>query len=108
MIVVIDSLAMIKDRDSLSLATSFGTFILWASILYWFRISSKLSFYVKIVTYSVADIRYFLIMLSLMIAAFSNALVILDFRGKNDDEMTEEYKSFITEYGGNSLFDSFI
>jgi hypothetical protein len=43
-----------------------------------------------------------------MIAAFSNALVILDFRGENDDEVSEEYKSFITEYYGNSLFDSFI
>ena len=106
MIVVLDSSNILKDLDSLSLATSFVTFILWASILYWFRISSKLSFYVKIVTYSVTDIRYFLMMLTLMIAAFSNALVILDIRGENDDEVSEEYKSFITEY--YSLFDSFI
>jgi hypothetical protein len=69
--------------DLLIKAASFATFILWAIMLYWIRLSPKLSFYVDIVKSSIKDIRYFLLMLGLMIMTFSNALYILDYSLKN-------------------------
>jgi hypothetical protein len=69
--------------DSLIKAASFATFILWAIMLYWIRLSPKLSFYVDIVKNSIKDIRYFLLMLGLMIMTFSNALYILDYSIQN-------------------------
>ncbi len=59
-------------------AASFAAFMLWVLLLYWIRLSPKLSFYVDIVKSSIHDIRYFLVMLALMIMTFSNALFILD------------------------------
>jgi hypothetical protein len=64
-------------------AASFATFILWTVMLYWIRLSPKLSFYVDIVKNSIKDIRYFLLMLALMIMTFSNALYILDYSIEN-------------------------
>jgi hypothetical protein len=66
------------DIDMLIKTASFATFILWTIMLYWIRLSPKLSFYVDIVKSSIKDIRYFLLMLGLMIMTFSNALYILD------------------------------
>ncbi len=42
-----------------------------------------------------------------MIAAFSNAHLILVYRDQNDDQL-QQYTSFISDYSGNILFDSFI
>ena len=66
------------DIDKLTQAASFSSFLLWVLMLYWIRLSAKLSFYVDIVKSSINDIRYFLLMLVLMIMTFSNALFILD------------------------------
>ncbi len=66
------------DIDKLMQAASFAAFILWVLMLYWIRLSEQLSFYVDIVKSSISDIRYFLLMLALMIMTFSNALFILD------------------------------
>lgn len=42
-----------------------------------------------------------------MIAAFSNAHLILVYRDQHDDQL-QQYTSFISDYSGNILFDSFI
>jgi hypothetical protein len=67
------------------MAASIGVFFTWVSIIYLLRISPDLLFYVRIVLYSIYDIRHFSVMLSLMIAAFSNAQVILDSKCNEDD-----------------------
>ena len=77
-IVVIHSSAVDIEIDKLIYAVLFAAFLLWVLMLYWIRLSPKLSFYVDIVKSSIHDIRYFLVMLALMIMTFSNALFILD------------------------------
>jgi hypothetical protein len=77
-IVFIHSSDLEIDIDKLMQSASFAAFMLWVLILYWIRLSPKLSFYVDIVKSSIHDIRYFLLMLTLMIMTFSNALYILD------------------------------
>jgi hypothetical protein len=77
-IVVIHSSEVEIEINKLTQAASFAAFILWVLLLYWIRLSPKLSFYVDIVKSSIHDIRYFLVMLALMIMTFSNALFILD------------------------------
>jgi hypothetical protein len=77
-IVVIHSSEMEIEIDKLIQAASFAAFMLWVLMLYWIRLSPKLSFYVDIVKNSIFDIQYFLLMLVLMIMTFSNALYILD------------------------------
>jgi hypothetical protein len=88
----------------LTMTASLATFILWVLMLYWMRLSSNMSFYVDIVMSSLYDIRYFLLMLGLMILTFSNALIILDYSWKDEFE----YESFITDVSGDTFFSSFI
>jgi hypothetical protein len=95
--------------ESLTRAASLATFLLWALMLYWMRLSSNLSFYVDIVVSSLHDIRYFFAMLILMILTFSNALLILDYSIKDEyEESMNSYESFITDVTGNSFFSSCI
>jgi hypothetical protein len=77
-IVGIHSSEMEIEIDKLIQTASFAAFMLWVLMLYWIRLSPKLSFYVDIVKSSIIDIRYFCFMLILMIMTFSNALYILD------------------------------
>jgi hypothetical protein len=68
-----------------------------------------MAFYVRIVTTSLSDIQYFFFMLCLIIATFSNALVILDKRKYEENEdQSENYKSFLTDVSGEDLTNSFI
>jgi hypothetical protein len=77
-IVAIHSSELEIEIDKLIQVASFAAFMLWVLMLYWIRLSPKLSFYVDIVKSSIFDIQYFLLMLVLMILTFSNALYILD------------------------------
>jgi hypothetical protein len=78
-------------------------------MLYWMRLSQNLSFYVDIVISSIYDIRYFLLMLILMILTFSNALVILEFRNIDESKKSmTSYESFITEVSGDTFFNTII
>jgi hypothetical protein len=77
-IVGIHSSELEIEIDKLIQVASFAAFMLWVLMLYWIRLSPKLSFYVDIVKSSIFDIQYFLLMLVLMILTFSNALYILD------------------------------
>ena len=52
--------------------------IMWFKLGYWFRLFSATSFYVRLITETVADISTFMIMLSTCIFAFANCLYILN------------------------------
>ena len=91
------------------MTASLATFILWVLMLYWMRFSSYTSFYVDIVLSSLFDIRYFLLMLGLMILTFSNAIIILEYSIKNENEKSmNSYESFIPDVSGDTFFSSFI
>ena len=95
--------------DQLTQTASLATFILWVLMLYWMRLSQNLSFYVDIVTSSIQDIKYFLLMLVLIILTFSNALLILDLNNKDEyGESTKSYESFISDVSGDTFFSSII
>ncbi len=97
------------DMDYLTQTASLATFILWMLMLYWMRLSYNLSFYVDIVKNSIYDIRYFLLMLILMIFTFSNALIILDYSNKDEyEESMNSYQSFITDVSGDTFLSSLI
>jgi hypothetical protein len=97
------------DIDILVQAASFAAFLLWVLMLYWIRLSPKLSFYVDIVMSSIIDIRYFLFMLCLMIMTFSNALYILDYKKYNYSEgNVDKYESFITDVSEDTFFNLFV
>jgi hypothetical protein len=108
-IVAIHASKLKVDMDSLTQAASLATFILWVLMLYWMRLTSNLSFYVDIVRSSIYDIKYFLLMLGLMILTFSNALIILDYSNRDEYEGgTNSYESFISDVSGNTFFSSII
>jgi hypothetical protein len=68
-----------------------------------------MSFYVDIVVSSIYDIKYFLVMLGLMILTFSNALIILDYSNKDEyEESMDFYESFIEDVSGDTFFSSMI
>jgi hypothetical protein len=68
-----------------------------------------MSFYVDIVVSSLYDIKYFLVMLGLMILTFSNALIILDYSNKDEyEESMDLYESFIEDVSGDTFFSSMI
>ena len=52
-------------------------------IFYWVRLSKSMSFYVLMIFESLNDIGYFLVLLTLIVSTFSNALLILDLSQEN-------------------------
>lgn len=57
---------------------SFQTVILWLMVFYWVRVFPELAFYVKMITETMVDIFYFMIMLILVIMMFANGMYVLN------------------------------
>jgi hypothetical protein len=70
------------DQMSLAEATSILSFLIWVQMFQWMRLFKEISFYVQMIMQIMYDIRYFMIMLLLCVATFSNSILILDLAGK--------------------------
>jgi hypothetical protein len=68
-----------------------------------------MSFYVLMIFESLNDIGYFLVLLTLIVSTFSNALLILDLSQENISKDTYGgYTGFINDAIGNGVTDSWI
>jgi hypothetical protein len=97
----------------LAYAASVSSFLLWLQVFYWMRLFRSMSFYVLMVYETMYDIRHFLIMFFACVAAFGNAVLILDFAqsvasrlGLDDPE--NEYAPIINDSTGNSPLDAIL
>ena len=55
-----------------------GVILMWCRALYWLRIFTGTSFYVRLIRDTLYDTRYFLILYLLSLCSFANALVVLN------------------------------
>jgi len=69
---------------------SFACLLLWVKLFYWMRVFKPFSAFIRIITEIIFDIRVFMIMLVLCLAAFANVLIILDNNRESDDEKSIE------------------
>jgi len=65
-------------KQLLTQLASFQTVLLWMMVFYWCRITPELAFYVKMITETFYDIRYFMIMLFICIMMFANGMYVLN------------------------------
>ena len=67
----------ISDNMRYSL-TVLAILLLWVKGLFWLRLFSATSFYIRLITETIKDITYFMIILFIFIAMFANAIYILN------------------------------
>ena len=51
---------------------------MWFKCFYWMRLFSSTSFYIRLIIETLADIKYFLILLIVIFCTFGNAFLIMD------------------------------
>ena len=67
----------ISDNTRYSL-TVLATLLLWIKGLFWLRLFSATSFYIRLINETIKDISYFLVILFIFISMFANAIYILN------------------------------
>ena len=60
------------------LAAFVSVLILWWKIIYWFRLFTATSFYIKLISETIGGIVYFTIIFAFIMSAFANCIFILD------------------------------
>lgn len=63
--------------------TTFGlaaiaTLIMWWKLLYWFRLFDTTSFYIRLITETMKDISFFVIILMTFLLCFANCIYLLN------------------------------
>ena len=59
--------------------------IMWYKLFGWLRLSSKTSFYIRLLVETISDIRYFMVLFVLILFTFGNAILILGEDRKDSD-----------------------
>ena len=68
--------------------TTIATLLMWIKGLFWLRLFSATSFYIRLITETLKDITYFMVILMIFLVMFANCLYILDlYREKVDPEL---------------------
>ena len=68
---------VISDRYEYTL-TTIASLLMWIKGLLWLRLFSGTSFYIRLITETIKDIVYFMIILAIFLSAFANAIYILN------------------------------
>ena len=64
--------------ETLYSMTTVATLLMWVKGLLWLRLFSTTSFYIRLITETLKDITYFMIILLIFLVMFANCLYILD------------------------------
>ena len=72
-----------ESRSTIRSLATLTVFLLWLKTFYWMRLFQKLSFYVRLITETFYDIRFFLILFVFILMTFGNTLMII---GHNREE----------------------
>ena len=66
--------------------TVLATLLLYVKALAWLRLFSGTSFYIRLITETINDIAFFMVIFFIFIAAFANAIYILNLKRIKSDE----------------------
>jgi hypothetical protein len=87
---------MLSQEDTV-LAAFVSVLILWWKLIYWFRLFTATSFYIKLISETIRGIGYFTIIFIFILSAFANCIYILDANREPKPEGAEE--------GGSKMLD---
>ena len=65
--------------------TVLATLLLYVKALSWLRLFSGTSFYIRLITETISDIAFFMVIFFIFIAAFANAIYILNLKRIKSD-----------------------
>lgn len=88
----------VDSNQSLVILTSISAFIATIQIFYWMALFEVTSFYVTMLTESLSDIKYFLLMVFVCIASFAHAIMVLDINKSAQYEQEEDLGLDVEEY----------
>lgn len=72
-------------RDTLNVSAAFAVLLLWGKLFYWLRLFKPFSAFIRMITEIVKDIRVFAMMLFIVLIAFGNCIIILNYNRSADD-----------------------
>ena len=76
--------------------------LIWTKSFYWLRLFSQTSFFVRLITDTLYDIRYFLILFLLILMTFGNAILIL-----SENRENPLYKDYTSSNYVNVIFSQY-
>ena len=89
--------------------TTVATLLMWIKGLFWLRLFSATSFYIRLITETLKDITYFMVILMIFLVMFANCLYILDlYREKVDPELVLVETYFEGWNTFNTLFNQYL
>ena len=74
-----------SERDDIRSMASLTVILMWIKSFYWMRLSLKFSQYVRLIKATLSDIKRFLLLQILILAAFGNAVLILN-EGRSEEQ----------------------
>ena len=81
-----------ESRSTIRSLATLAVFLLWLKTFYWMRLFESLSFYVRLISETLYDIRFFLILFVFILMTFGNTLMIIGHH--REESKGELYKNF--------------
>jgi hypothetical protein len=100
---IVNAIAEKNIFSIVNLRAYFGvaSFIMWIKIFYWMKLFQNISFYVKLITQTLSDVKLFLTLCLFIIFAFANLFYFLNVDSDHKDRA-------LIEYTGYRILDSII
>lgn len=71
-----------------------AAFMMWIKVFYWMRLFSNTAYYVKLITQTLADVKLFLLLCTVIIFAFANLFYMLNIGMDDNDRALIHYTGF--------------
>lgn len=78
------------EYDLLIAVASIAVIFLYLKVFYWMRLFESLAYYVRMVTETISDISFFIILFLLCVLTFAHAVFVLNRNAKGDDDKLYE------------------
>jgi len=65
-------------REVILTIGSWGMFLMWIKVFYWFRLFSSYAYYVRLIMQTIFDSRKFMILVVIILISFGNFIYVAD------------------------------
>jgi hypothetical protein len=64
------------DSNTIQTLGSFGMFLMWLKVFYWFRLFSSYAYYVRLIVQTLVDSGKFMLLVLLILVSFGNFVYV--------------------------------
>lgn len=75
------------ERETIVVCSFLAMFCMWWKLIYWFKLFTPTSFYIRLVIQTIWGIRYFFIIFIFILMMFANSIFILDRNRSSNDKL---------------------